>query len=65
MSQINGILAVATGDAVGSLKPKAIPSANVTYSSGSATILVPSSAGSFIRARIGVATPTASLPATP
>ena len=67
LSKINGILTVATGDDLNSLTPKAIPAANVSYNAetGSATILIPTSAGSFAQARIEIATPTVSLPATP
>ena len=67
LSKINGILTVATGDDLNSLTPKAIPAANVSYNAetGSATILIPASAGTFAQARIEIATPTVSLPATP
>ena len=58
LSKINGILSVASGDEPGSLAPKAVPPSNVRYEKGDAAILVPSSAGPFIRARIGVAAPT-------
>ena len=58
LSKINGILSVASGDELGSLAPKAVPPSNVRYEKGDAAILVPSSAGPFIRARIGVAAPT-------
>ena len=65
MSQINGVLVVATGDAPASLKPKAIPAADVSYAADAATIFVPSSAGAFIQARILPATPTTSLTPAP
>ena len=58
LSQVNGILSLAAGDALGSLAPKAVPASNVTYASGAATIFVPSSAGNFIKALLGAATPT-------
>ncbi|MBQ6926002.1 MAG: hypothetical protein IJQ73_15295 [Kiritimatiellae bacterium] len=58
LSQVNGILSLAAGDDLGSLAPKAVPASNVTYASGAATIFVPSSAGNFIKALLGVATPT-------
>ena len=66
LSKINGILTVATGDDLNSLTPKAIPAANVSYNAetGSATILIPTSAGTFAQARIEIATPVTSLPAT-
>ena len=57
MSQINGVLAVEAGDDLSSLMPTAVPAANVTYENGEATIFVPSSAGTFIRAQIGVTAP--------
>jgi len=47
----------AAGDELGSLTPMAVPSENVMYENGEATIFVPSSAGSFIRAQIGLAAP--------
>ncbi len=55
-----------TGDDLNSLTPKAIPAANVSYNAetGSATILIPASAGTFAQARIEIATPVTSLPAT-
>ncbi len=58
MSQINGVFAVEAGDDLSSLMPTAVPAANVTYENGEATIFVPSSAGTFIRAQIGVTAPS-------
>ena len=57
LSKINGVLAVAAGDDPGSLTPKAIPSANVTYGAGATKVFVPSSYGSFIRMSIGILAP--------
>ena len=37
--------------------PTAVPAAAISYDGDAATIFVPSSAGSFIRAQIGVASP--------
>ena len=65
LSAANGVLAVAAGDNLASLAPMALPAANVTYNAGAATILIPSSTGSFVQALIRVATPPASLPARP
>ena len=65
LSAANGVLAVAAGDNLSSLAPVALPAANVTYNAGAATILIPSSTGSFVQALIRVATPPASLPARP
>ena len=57
MSQVNGVISLAAGDELGSLALTAVPSENVTYENGEATIFVPASDGTFIRARVGVATP--------
>ena len=57
LSAINGILAVAAGDDLAALVPMAIPAANVSYDAGAATIFVPSSDGTFLQARILIATP--------
>lgn len=57
LSAANGVLAVAAGDNLASLAPMALPAANVTYNAGAATILIPSSTGSFVQALIRVATP--------
>ncbi|MBR4652328.1 MAG: InlB B-repeat-containing protein, partial [Kiritimatiellae bacterium] len=57
LSQINGVISVSAGDDLVALVPMAIPAANVSYDAGVATIFVPSSAGTFIQARILVATP--------
>jgi len=57
LSAANGVLAVAAGDNLASLAPVALPAANVTYNAGAATILIPSSTGSFVQALIRVATP--------
>ena len=57
LSQINGVISVSAGDEPGSLTPTAVPAANVSYEGGAATIFVPSSFGSFIQARILIATP--------
>ena len=65
LSQINGVICVEAGGALDALVPMAIPAANVTYSAGAATIAVPSSCGSFIKACIAVATPVPSDIVTP
>ena len=58
MAQVNGVISVAAGDSLGALVPRAVPSANVTSESGGATVFVPSTAGAFIQAVVGVATPS-------
>ena len=55
MAQVNGVISVAVGDDLGALVPRAV---NVTCASGTATVFVPSAAGAFIKAVVGVATPT-------
>ena len=57
MERVNGVISLAAGDELGSLALTAVPSENVTYENGEATIFVPASDGTFIRARVGVATP--------
>ena len=58
MAKVNGVFSIAAGEYPGVLAPKAVPPANVTYEGGEAAIFVPSSAGTFIRAQIGVAAPS-------
>ena len=58
LSRVNGILSLAAGASPVTLVPKAIPSADIDYSSGAATIFVPASTGTFIKAFLGPATPT-------
>ncbi len=41
LSRVNGILSLAAGASPVTLAPKAIPSADIDYSSGAATIFVP------------------------
>ena len=55
LSQINGVISVSAGDAPDALAPKA--ASGITYSEGEATILVPASAGRFVKAVIGLAPP--------
>ena len=50
-------MSLLAGDDLGALTPKTVPAANVTYSANEATIFVPASAGRFVKAVIGVATP--------
>ena len=60
---VNGVLCVATGDNPGSLTPKFVPSENVKHEAEThvATILVPSSAGAFVQARVLFAAPSSSI----
>ena len=51
-SAINGLIHVSTGATPGALSRRTIPAANVGFSSGDATILVPISFGSFVRIEI-------------
>ena len=57
LALINGVFAVEAGDDLGALAPKAVPAADVTYENGEATIFVPSSAGRFVKAVIGLTAP--------
>ena len=58
LSQINGIIHVAAGDTVTNLVPTAVPGATFSSDGQTATISVPSAAGAFIRAVIGVSAPS-------
>ena len=55
LSQIHGVISVSAGDDLGALAPKA--ASGITYSEGEATIFVPTSAGRFVKAVIGLAAP--------
>ena len=65
IAEKTGLTRKQAGDALDDLTPMAIPAANVTYSAGAATIAVPSSCGSFIKACIAVAAPAPSDVVTP
>ena len=57
LSQINGIIHVAAGDTVTNLVEKAIQTPVFSRDGKTATIMVPSSAGRFVKAVIGLTTP--------
>ena len=57
MSHVNGVIYAAAGDAVTNLVPTAIQGATFSGGGQSATITVPSAAGTFIKVVIGVASP--------
>ncbi len=58
LSQANGALYVAAGDTLTNLVEKAVPDATFSGNGQTATITVPSAAGAFIRAVIGVSAPS-------
>ena len=58
LSQANGVLYVAAGDTVTNLVGKAVPGATFSGDGQTATITVPSAAGAFFKAVIGVAAPS-------
>ena len=57
LSDVNGVISVAAGTAPNELVPKAVAVGNITYSAGTATIFIPSSAGTFVKVVIGFVTP--------
>ncbi len=58
LSQANGVLYVATGDTVTNLVTTAVQGATFSGDGQTATITVPSAAGAFIKAVIGVSAPS-------
>ena len=62
LEEINGVLDVYVGNALGSLTKKAIPAANLDFdASGKAEVIIPAQDGKFVKAGVDYSAPAASI----